>query len=349
MDSNLDPEPILPPENAPEDCSVNAGGVVSEPTVAALSQPEPLPSPWATATVRRESALSPLAEMFVGPEGLYPGARWLIYIVMGLVVLGVLNSVFYGLQPRLGGSLWWMFAGEARLMLAALVPGFVMARVEGHAFGEFGLPARGAFGRNFWTGALWGIVALTVLMVIFRAVGVFSFGSIRLHGARILRVGLFYAVFFLMVAFFEDFLMRGYSQWVLAKGMNFWPAAGLLSIVFGAMHGGNPGEDPVGLAAVVLIGLFFCLTLWRTGTLWWAVGFHMAWDWGESFFYSVPDSGNVARGRLLSSSFHGPAWLTGGSVGPEASYLIFVLLAALWVLFSRVYPEVKYGAREIDI
>ena len=240
-------------------------------------------------------------------------------------------------------------AGEVRMMLAAIVPGFVMARVEGCSFGEFGLPAKGAFGRNFWAGALWGIVALTLLMVVFRAVGVFSFGSVRLHGARIFKVGLFYAVFFLIVAFFEDFLMRGYSQWVLTKGMNFWPAACLLSIVFGAMHGGNPGEDPIGLIAVVAIGFFFCLTLWRTGTLWWAVGFHMAWDWGESYLYSVPDSGNLARGRLLSSSFHGPAWLTGGTAGPEASYLIFVLLAALWVLFSWIYPEVRYGAQEGEI
>jgi uncharacterized protein len=172
---------------------------------------------------------------------------------------------------------------------------------------------------------------------------VFSFGGFQLHGVRIVKLGLFYAVFFLIVALFEDFLMRGYSQWVLAKSMNFWPAAAALSILFGAIHYANPGESRLGLMAVVGIGFFLCLTLRRTGNLWWAVGFHMAWDWGESYLYSVPDSGGVARGRLLSSSFHGPIWLTGGSVGPEASYLIFVLLAALWVLFSRVYPEVKYG------
>ena len=96
------------------------------------------------------------------------------------------------------------------------------------------------------------------------------------------------------------------------------------------------------MVAVVAIGFFFCLTLRRTGTLWWAVGFHMAWDWGESFLYSVPDSGTTVHGHLLNSSFNGPAWLTGGSVGPEGSYLIFALIALLWVLFDRVYPEVKY-------
>lgn len=105
-------------------------------------------------------------------------------------------------------------------------------------------------------------------------------------------------------------------------------------------------EERIGLVAVVAIGFFLCLTLRRTGNLWWAIGFHMAWDWGESYLYSVPDSGNMARGRLLDSSLHGPVWLTGGSVGPEGSYLVFVVIGAAWILFSRVYPEVKYGARE---
>jgi len=129
---------------------------------------------------------------------------------------------------------------------------------------------------------------------------------------------------------------------VLSKGMHFWPAAALLSGSFGAIHGYNPGEASIGLVAVVAIGFFFCLTLRRTGNLWWAVGFHMSWDWAESFLYSVPDSGTMAPGHLLTSSLHGPAWLTGGSVGPEGSYLVFGLLAALWVLFDRIYPEVKY-------
>jgi membrane protease YdiL (CAAX protease family) len=96
----------------------------------------------------------------------------------------------------------------------------------------------------------------------------------------------------------------------------------------------------------VVIGFFFCLTLRRTGTLWWAIGFHMSWDWGESYLYSVPDSGGTAPGHLLNSSFHGPDWLTGGSVGPEGSYLVFVVLVVLWILFARAYPEVKYGTSQ---
>jgi len=310
-----------------------------DPSPAASSPPPDCPP---SAEADRETALSPLAEIFIGPDGLYPVARWLIYLAAAFVTLGLLNSLLSALRPQHLPP-WWSMLGELRLMLAAILPGFVMARIEGRSFGEFGLPAKQAFGRNFWVGALWGIASLTGLMLVMRLVGAFSFGSLDLHGARILKFAFYYAVFFLITAFFEDFLMRGYSQWVLTKAMNFWPAAALLSILFGALHLQNPGEARTGIIAVVVIGFFFCLTLRRTGTLWWAVGFHMSWDWGESFLYSVPDSGNIAPGHLLNSSFHGPDWLTGGLVGPEGSYLVFLVLAGLWFAFSRVYPQVKYG------
>src|SRR5581483_661698 len=114
---------------------------------------------------------------------------------------------------------------------------------------------------------------------------------------------------------FEEFLFRGYTQFTLAEGIGFWPAAVLLSAAFGAIHLRNQGEAWIGALGAAFIGLFFCLTLRRTRSLWFAAGMHASWDWGETFLYSVPDSGFLPPGHLLNSSFHGPQWLTGGSVG----------------------------------
>jgi membrane protease YdiL (CAAX protease family) len=91
-----------------------------------------------------------------------------------------------------------------------------------------------------------------------------------------------------------------------------------------------------------VIGFFFCFTLRRTGSLWFGVGFHAAWDWGETFVYSVPDSGTIFPGHLLKSSLQGPRWLTGGVVGPEGSVLCFAVLGLVWIVFAWRYPEVKY-------
>ena len=193
------------------------------------------------------------------------------------------------------------------------------------------------------------MAAITVLLFALHGAGALDFGRLALHGPRILKFAAFWGTFFLLVGLYEEFFTRGYLQFTLTQITGFWPAAVLLSLTFGAMHLSNPGESWAGIAGAAIIGFFFCLTLRRTGTLWFAVGFHTAWDWGQSFFYSVPDSGGMFPGHLMNPSLHGPVWLTGGSVGPEASVFLFILIALLWALFDRVYPEVKYevsGQRE---
>jgi membrane protease YdiL (CAAX protease family) len=89
----------------------------------------------------------------------------------------------------------------------------------------------------------------------------------------------------------------------------------------------------------MLVGLFWCLTLRRTGNLWFAVGMHASFDFGETFLYSVPDSGVVFPGHLSNATRAGPAWLTGGSAGPEASVFDFVVLLMLFYVFHRLYPR----------
>jgi hypothetical protein len=42
---------------------------------------------------------------------------------------------------------------------------------------------------------------------------------------------------------------------------------------------------------------------------------------------------------MLNSTFHGPAWLTGGSVGPEGSVMTFGVVAIAAILFVIVYPS----------
>src|SRR5262249_28881732 len=145
---------------------------------------------------------------------------------------------------------------------------------------------------------------------------VFDFGFLALHGPRVVRFAGFWGIFFLVVALFEEFAVRGYLMFVLAGVIVFLPAAVMLSFVFCAIHLMNRQENIVGSLGAAVIGLFLCLTLRRTGNLWFAVGFHTFWDWGETFLYGVPDSGTTAPGHVLSPSFHGPDWLTGGVVGP---------------------------------
>lgn len=282
----------------------------------------------------------PLHAVFIGRDGLRVPWRILLYLAFAFVFISLLGTVHHFWHPQ--NRLWDGLIVEVQIFTSAVAAAFVMARLEKRSFDVYGLPRRMAFRKPFWIGMGWGIGSLSVLLLVMRAGGLFYFGGLALHGTRIVKFAVFYAVFFLLVGLAEEFVSRGYAQFTLAQGIGFWPAAVVLSALFGATHINNAGETPPGILGAAVIGFFFCLTLHRTGNLWFAVGFHASWDWGETYFYSVPDSGGVWPGHLLKSSFQGPAWLTGGTVGPEGSVLLFVIIALTWVLFDRVYPEVKY-------
>jgi len=286
-------------------------------------------------------------KIWIGPDGLRPVWRLAFYLLAFRALRFCLHTLIYYAWPD-AGMLWLQAAVELGLAIVVMVPALVMSRIEHRPFGRYGLPLGHAFGKLFWFGALWGFGSITILLLALHGAHAFDFGGLALHGVRVVKFALFWGVFFVIVGFYEEFFTRGYTQFTLTQSVGFWPAAILLSAGFGVLHLENPGESWVGILGAVLIGFFFCLTLRRTGNLWFAIGFHASWDWGESYFYSVPDSGGMAPGHLLHTSFHGPNWLTGGSVGPEGSVFLFVLLILLWVVFDRVYPQVKYPAERSD-
>jgi len=199
---------------------------------------------------------------------------------------------------------------------------------------------------------VWGFAMMSLILLVIRLTGHFQIDSIALSGAAIFKYALGWAVVFYCVAISEEFIFRGYLLFLYTRGMRFWLAALILSILFGAAHLGNPNENVFGILQVVVVGMIFCLTIRRTGTLWLAVGFHAAWDWAQTYFFGTPDSGLLGVGRLMNSSSVGPKWLTGGSAGPEGSVIAFIVLLIFALLVHLRFPKALYldrveQAREI--
>ncbi len=278
--------------------------------------------------------------VFLGPRGLRSGWAAALYVALFALFLVAIALIFSILHyhPAVGvytaGALFPFEAASAACAIGACA---VMAALEKRRFGDFGLPLRRAFGARFWQGALWGIAEISVLMLLIGALGGYKIEGLALAGGAAAREALAWGAFFLVVGFAEESLFRGYLQIRLAEGMGFWPAATLLSLIFGAVHLRNAGEGLVGAASVFVFGLFACLTLRRTGDLWFAIGLHAAYDFGETYIYSVPDSGTVMSGHLLNAPLHGPAWLTGGTIGPEGSVFAFAIMGAMFLLFAFLY------------
>ena len=128
-----------------------------------------------------------------------------------------------------------------------------------------------------------------------------------------------------------------------ASSAGFWNAAWFTSTLFGFLHTGNNGENWIGIFAAAFIGFVFCVSIWVTGSAWWAIGCHAAWDWAETYFYGTADSGLVAPGHFLSTTPAGKPLWSGGTDGPEGSLLIIpvvlLLLAWLVIVYRRPHQD----------
>lgn len=307
---------------------------------------EPQQPPASAGSTSQSASFDPKT-IFVGPSGIRAGWRLLIYLC---VVLVIAFAIFAALAqvPAFQRSIASANAGQMNtttlmfsefpLAIAVLLAAVLMSLIEKRPFGVYGTPLNLAFGLRFWEGMLWGVAAIAAMIGLIAAFHGYEFGPIALSGREIVNKGLLYLFGFLLVGIFEEYCFRGYTQFTLATGIGFWPAAGILSGLFGATHLGNKGEGLVGAASVVMIAMFFCLTLRRTGNLWFAIGLHCSFDWGETFLFSVPNSGQIAQGSLSHSLIHGDRWLTGGTVGPEGSVFCFLVVALMFVIFHLLHP-----------
>lgn len=285
--------------------------------------------------------------IFRGPNGIRAGWRLLIYFAIGAALFAALFTILraFGQKPNQVVqqiSPGFLSLNEGTGLLFACLAALVMARIERRAWGQYGLPLRFAFGKDFWIGAVVGFSSISVCLLAIFALHGFRVVGLAIHGSTIVISILAWTGAFALVGLSEEFSFRGYPQFTLTTGIGYWPSAVIFSTLFGLAHAGNSGEDKFGVVSVVLFALLFCLFLRRRGNLWWAVGFHAGWDWGQTFFYGVPDSGFLPYHSLFQSSLRGPRWLTGGTVGPEASIFTPIVLGIVAVLFARTYRQNLY-------
>lgn len=273
----------------------------------------------------------------------------IIWVVLGFLIP---SGIVFLLYPNIGRGPA-LLTIELELPVKAMMAFFivlatwVVSRREKRPLRDYGLPPRQAFGNRFWEGAFWGFAMLSLVLVCLRIFGSFEIQSVALTGSAVFRYALGWAAVFLAVSVSEELAFRGYWLFLIARRMRFWPAAVILSCIFGLAHVPNHGENALGIAQVVAIGLLFCLTIRRTGTLWFALGFHAAWDWAETFFYGTPDSGLLGVGRFLNTSVQGPDWLTGGSAGPEGSIFALLVVLTCALLIHIRFPKATYPDRPV--
>lgn len=238
-----------------------------------------------------------VARLFRGPDGLRAGWRVLTFFV---VLIASIWSLILAIRVMLSLIHFQRSAvtavitpgrallNESVILVGLFITTAIFARTERRSFAEYGLPAKSAFGAKFWEGLVWGFAAMSGILLVLPATGNFHFGTISLSAGKIGAFAAVWSLYFVLVGVAEEFAFRGYPLFTLARGMGFWPAAGLMALLFGAVHLLNSGENWIGAASIVMSALLLALTLLRTGNLWFAIGLHTAWGLGGKLFLWSP-------------------------------------------------------------
>ena len=321
---------------------------------ASLTPADPMPPKQPSALLR----------IFVGKDGLRAGWSLLIFIALLATMLfcaTVIGHKIYPPAPKTAKTTSEMTAtsaliGEAISFLLTVLATWIMSKIERRPNSVYGLGGSRKL-LHFFAGLGWGVTCLSLLVLTLWKAGLLVFDSRLIFGSAILRYGAIWLLGFLLVGLLEEYLTRGYLQYTLARGLagvyqwafktrrskalGFWTAAVIFSILFGLGHSGNPGESPIGLLSAGLAAMVFCFSLWRTGSLWWAIGFHASWDWAQSFLYGVADSGIMVQHRLLATHPVGKPILSGGTTGPEGSIFIVAILALVSFIILFTLPRAR--------
>jgi membrane protease YdiL (CAAX protease family) len=284
-------------------------------------------------TVLRARPFPSQNRIFFNQRGLRTGWLLLIFIPIPAAAL-----VF--LKPYSYASIQILLSYEILRFLSVVFATWVMSRIEHRRMGEYGLPFKRVALPRFVSGyVLWGILPVSALLLVMRALHVYYFGPVVLHLSQAAYWGAAWGSFYLFAGPFEEYLFRGYVLTMLAERAGFWPAATILSALFGLVHMTNPGEGYIGAVNAALFGIFACATLFRTGNLWLAAGAHVGWDWATTYFYGTTSSGMQFNGSLRNPHIAGPDWLSGGSVGPDGSILATVLLVLMTVFVLLMFRQ----------
>ena len=202
-------------------------------------------------------------------------------------------------------------------------------------FRSFGLR-----GENGGSGNTWAMFGLGLLAGF--AINALCILIAWLHGDIELSVGAFRPLYLLagiacvcVQSGAEELLTRGYMFGAIRDRYPLWLAVAVNSLFFGALHLFNNGITVLSFLNVTLYGLSMSIAMVRLESLWFCIAVHTAWNFSQSIFFGLPNSGIVSAGSFLhleaarDSAFYSAAFGIEGSLTTTLAYLALILAVLL--------------------
>ena len=274
---------------------------------------------------------------FIAPDGklraiwraiiYYVAARWILAILWDRPYTAIANWLHISSGISAAGDVLL----ESAVFIAAFLVTGALALYERRRVDSYGLSISRALRRETLEGFILGIIVPGVIALGMILLGGMQIKGLAIHGTALLLSALAWLGAEICVGIAEEFMFRSYLQQTLWKSIGFWPSATMIALIFAGEHYFfKTGENIWDVIQLISFSLLLSYTMLRTGTLWFAVGFHAAFDYMQLFVIGTPNGAEIPAGRLLDVQFNGPAWLTGGVLGTEASFLMFPVMTLVW-------------------
>ncbi len=252
------------------------------------------------------------------------------YVVGVFVLVAVASQGVLSLGLGLAGLLSFEDLDSARVFFSTfptLVSGVGATLVCWFAFREPTGLAAPRPQRLFGVGFLIGAVTLSVCCVVPALVGATTLSVTPKSASVVATAGLMQLLTLSPAGFGEELLLRGLGFNALRRGMGDVAAVAVSSVVFGGLHLFNPGATWLAALGVALVGAWFGALTVRSGSVWLAMGLHVAWNFFEGFVFGQPVSGNPpGTSLLIGGTATAPTFWSGGAFGPEAAGWTAVVL-----------------------
>ena len=261
----------------------------------------------------------------------------LTFILIGLVAFGVAMVITgspEGAEAWLGdtGPGPLVLQGLAMVLCAGLFTWLIGVRVLKLTLADlrYRLPSRGT---GFAGGTIIGGLAASTGLAIASLLG----GAEWTRDAGTPSGYLFTVAYTVLLlapaALGEEMIFRGVPLILLAGALGRGTAVVLVAVAFALGHIANPNVTALAIGNIALAGVFLGLAFYAPGGIWTAWGAHLGWN-ALLAALDAPVSGVPFRIPFLDYVPGDPAWLTGGSFGPEGG-LASTLALTIAVLVAR--------------
>lgn len=205
--------------------------------------------------------------------------------------------------------------------------------IDKQSFYSLGFKWKG-FSSNAFSGLFVGIIILSVGSLLLMASKCIYFIGINLNITHLL----YSAALFLIVAFVEEVMFRGYLLNNLMQSMHKFAALAVSALVFAIFHIANPDATILSIANIFIAGLLLGVNYIYTKNLWFGIFLHFAWNYFQGPVLGYEVSGFTTNG-IFQQTLNGPALFTGGNFGFEGSIVCPVLEILATALLIKKYEK----------